>query len=370
MNDAKNSCNLPTLVEVTRGAIVESRHCGAIVAVKPNGEIAAQLGDVNLITSTRSTIKPIQAIPFITSGAADRFNITERELALVCASHGGESFHTETVAKMLARIGLEESDLRCGAHLPYNEDAARALQMAGKTFTQLHNNCSGKHTGMLATCVHRGWSIADYTAQNHPLQQEIISIFRRLGELPEDLPIAIDGCSAPTFGVSLESLARAFAKLASFTSSNSRNPEIGSGSRFQDIAFDSDIAQAGRRIVKAMMAFPEMVGGTGRLDTALMQTARGTLICKVGAEASYVIGVLPCEKFPQGLGVALKIQDGAPRALATVVIETLAQLGVLDDAQQTPLANLHKPVVNSHRGLHVGDINPIFNLPISDSKLS
>jgi L-asparaginase II len=362
MNEAEHTSNLPVLVEVMRGTIVESKHCGAIVALKPDGQIVARLGDANLVTSTRSTIKAIQAIPFVASGAADRFSITERELAVACASHGGEPMHTETVAAMLERIGLTESHLRCGAHLPYNEDAARTLQSEGKPFTQLHNNCSGKHTGMLATCLHNDWSIENYLANEHPLQQKIISVFRQLGDLQEELPTAIDGCSAPTFGVSLRSLALAFARLARFTTANLTNRETGSHSQFQPSVFDSSTIKAIQRIVKAMITHPEMVGGTGRLDTNLMQTAQGSLFCKIGAEATYVIGVLPCDKFPEGLGIALKIQDGATRALATVVIETLAQLGVLDEGQQAELASYHKPVLNNYRGLRIGEIIPVFNL--------
>lgn len=356
MNIARQTHNLPLLVEVTRGAIIESRHTGAIVALQPDGRIIARLGDENFITSTRSTIKPIQAIPFVASGAAERFHISERELAVACASHGGETMHTQTVAAMLARIGLGESHLRCGAHPPYNEDAARDLQSAGEPFTQLHNNCSGKHTGMLATCLHNNWPTEDYTAKEHPLQQQIISLFRQLGELPEELAVAIDGCSAPTFGVPLKSLALAFARLARFTTLQHAAADS------CNAAFDSATVKASQRIVKAMLAHPEMVGGIGRLDTHLMQTARGSLFCKIGAEATYCIGVLPCDKYPEGLGIALKIQDGATRALATVVIETLAQLGVLDEAQQTELAAFHKPVLKNYRGLRIGEIIPVFRL--------
>jgi L-asparaginase II len=356
MNIARQTHNLPLLVEVTRGAIIESRHTGVIVALQPDGQIIAQLGDENFITSTRSTIKPIQAIPFVASGAAERFHISEQELAVACASHGGEAMHTETVAAMLARLGLSESHLRCGAHLPYNEDAARKLQSAGEPFTQLHNNCSGKHTGMLATCLHNHWPTEDYIAKEHPLQQKIISLFRQLGELPEELPVAIDGCSAPTFGVPLKSLALAFARLARFTKLQHAAADSCNG------AFDSSTVKATQRIVKAMLTHPEMVGGTGRLDTNLMQTARGSLFCKIGAEAAYVIGVLPCDRYPEGLGIALKIQDGATRALATVVIETLAQLGVLDEAQQAELAAYHKPVLKNYRGLRIGEIIPVFRL--------
>jgi L-asparaginase II len=356
MTIALQTPNLPVLVEVSRGAIIESRHAGAIVALQPDGQIIARLGDENFITSTRSTIKPIQAIPFVASGAADRFHISEQELAVACASHGGEVMHTETVAAMLARIGLTESHLRCGAHLPYNEDAARNLQEAGEPFTQLHNNCSGKHTGMLATCLHNNWPTEDYIIKEHPLQQKIISLFRQLGELPEELAVAIDGCSAPTFGVPLKSLALAFARLARFTTLQHAAADSYSA------AFDSGTVQATQRIVKAMLAHPEMVGGTGRLDTSLMRTARGSLFCKIGAEATYVIGVLPCDKYPEGLGIALKIQDGATRALATVVIETLAQLGVLDETQLAELAVFHKPVLKNYRGLQVGEVRPVFDL--------
>src|SRR6185503_15300929 len=147
--------NLPILVEVRRGAIVESRHRGAIVVTEPGGRIIKQLGDESLISSTRSTIKPIQAIPFIMSGAADHFSVDERELAVVCASHEGEPIHTETVAGMLARACLDESALRCGAHAPYNAETAKKLEAAGQPFSQLHNNCSGKHTGMLLTAALR-----------------------------------------------------------------------------------------------------------------------------------------------------------------------------------------------------------------------
>jgi L-asparaginase II len=361
MNRAEQTENLPVLVEVTRGAIIESRHSGAIVAVDPYGKIIARLGDENLITSTRSTIKAIQAIPLVASGAADHFHISEAELAVACASHGGEAMHTETVAAMLGRIGLTESHLRCGAHLPYNEEAARRLQSTGEPFTQLHNNCSGKHTGMLATCLYHRWPIEDYLAREHPLQQEIIARFRQLGDLPDELPIAIDGCSAPTFGVPLKSLALAFARLARLSQLTSENPETGCGSQFH-AALDATVVKAIRRIVKAMIARPEMVGGSGRLDTSLMRAARGSLVCKIGAEATYVIGVLPCDKYPEGLGIALKIQDGAARALATVVIETLAQLGVLDEAQLAELATYHRPVLNNYRGLHIGEIMPVFHL--------
>jgi len=336
---------LPILAEVTRGPITESRHRGAIVIVTPDGNTIAGLGDDGLITSTRSTIKPIQAIPFITSGAADSFNVSERELAVVCASHEGERIHTETVADMLARAGLDESALRCGPQLPYSQETAKELESSGEAFSQLHNNCSGKHTGMLMTAVVRGLSLDDYISIDHPVQREIVSTFARLAGLDQTPPIAIDGCSAPTFGVPLRSLAVAFARLV--------NPS----------ELDSKLAAASSRIVEAMTRHPEMVGGTkGRFDTDLLRAAGGKLICKVGAEASYCVGVLPSAKFPRGVGIALKMEDGSYRGLGPTVVEILRQLAVLNDDQISQLAYYHKPIIENRRGLHVGEVRSVFKI--------
>jgi L-asparaginase II len=336
----------PILVEVRRGAIVESRHRGAVVAVEPDGSVFSQLGDGDLLTSTRSTIKPLQAIPFITSGAADHFGTSERELALVCASHEGEAFHVERVAGMLARAGLDESALRCGAHAPYNANAARELEAEGRAFTQLHNNCSGKHTGMLLTAVHRNLSLDDYYKPEHPIQREVVSLLTRMAGLDGELPTAIDGCSAPTFGVPLRSLALAFARLV--------NP--------QTAAADQDIAAASTRIVHAMIAHPEMVGGTGRFDSDLLRHARGKLVCKIGAEAVYGIGVLPSELYPRGLGIALKIEDGSFRGLGPAVIEVLAQLDILSESEQAELAAYHQPSLDNRSGVIVGEVRATFRL--------
>ncbi len=346
------SNELPVLVEVRRGAIVESRHRGAIVLADPEGKVLLRIGDARLSTSTRSTIKPIQALPIITSGAADHFNLTSRELAAASASHEGEQIHTETVARMLARAGLDETALRCGAHAPYSADAARQLERDGLPFNQLHNNCSGKHAGMLLTARHRGLSIEDYFSLEHPIQREIIKTLARLGDLAEEMPTAIDGCSAPTFGVPLDSLAIAFARMAGAACETETA-----------IALDPDLAQAAKRVVKAMIEYPEMIGGTKeRFDTDLLRAARGKLICKVGAEAVYSVGVLPCEKFPRGLGLAFKMEDGSYRGLAPTVIETLAQLGVLDEMEVAQLASYHRPIIDNRRGMRVGEVRTIFEI--------
>lgn len=336
---------LPILVEVRRGAIVESRHRGAIVVAEPDGNILARLGDDAFITSTRSTIKPIQAIPFITGGAADHFSVDERELAVVCASHEGEQIHTETVAGMLARAGLDETALRCGVQPPYDAQTAKRLEATGQPFTQLHNNCSGKHTGMLMTAVFKGLPIDDYVSADHPVQREIVSTFARFAGVDQDFPAAIDGCSTPTFGVPLRSLAVAFARLV--------NPSDQ----------DSAVAQAAHRVVAAMINHPEMVGGTkGRFDTELLRAAHAKLICKIGAEASYSVGVLPSEQFPRGIGIAIKMEDGSYRGLGPTVVETLRQLGVLDENEVTALATYHRPAVENLRGANVGEVRAVFKL--------
>ena len=337
---------LPVLVEVRRGAIVESRHRGAIVVVEPDGRIVSCLGDDGLIISTRSTIKPIQTIPLVMSGAADHFHLTPRELAVACASHDGEPIHTDTVAGMLERAGLNESHLLCGAHRPYSEETARKLECEGRPFTQLHNNCSGKHAGMLMTALKRGYPIEDYISADHPLQREIIEIFTGIAELDEKPVTAIDGCSAPTFGVSLRSLALGFARLAG---------------PWQKIS--TETAEAVKRIIAAMTAHPEMIGGTkGVFDTDLIRATRGRIIAKVGAESSYAIAVLPCRQFARGLGVALKIEDGTARARQPVVVEALAQLGLLTEDELSALEEYRNPVVSNYRRLTVGEIRAVFDL--------
>ncbi|MFL6212756.1 MAG: asparaginase, partial [Blastocatellia bacterium] len=301
---------------------------------------------------TRSTIKPIQALPIILSGAADHYQLTPRELAVACASHEGEAIHTETAARMLARVGLDESALRCGAHAPYDPETAKQLELSGQPFNQLHNNCSGKHAGMLVTAVHRGLEIEDYLAPTHPVQLDIIKALSRLGDLPETLPTAIDGCSAPTFGVTVRSLGVAAARLANACCDEA-----------SQIVLEPELAAAARRFVEAMIAYPEMVGGTkNRFDTDLMRAARGKLFAKVGAEAVYSVGVLPSARYPRGLGLSFKMEDGSYRGLAPAVVETLHQIGVLDEAETMQLTTYYRPVLENRRGLHVGDVRAIFDL--------
>src|SRR5215467_131785 len=350
---------LPTLVEVRRGTIVEARHRGSIVAVEPDGHVVARLGDESMIVSTRSVIKPIQAIPVITSGAADRFNISSREMAVICASHEGEGMHTEAVAGILSRLGVDQGSLLCGAHPPYSEAAAALLHERGEPVTSLHNNCSGKHSGMVATAIHRALPVEDYVAAEHPVQQAIIDVFRRIAGLGPHISIAVDGCSAPTFGVPLEAIARAFSRLANPWSAN----PAGAGYTDDRGSLSTNEAVAVKWIVAAMTAYPEMVGGTsGRIDTDLMKATRGKLISKIGAESVHAVAILPDGRFPRGLGVAVKIEDGSKRALMPTVIEVLSQLQAIDQAEQAALVDYHRPSVTNHRQLAVGEIRPVFDL--------
>lgn len=336
------------LVEVRRGAIVESRHRGHIVAVTSADDIVAHLGAPETVTYLRSSAKPHQAIPLITSGAADRFNFTPEEIAVACGSHSGEAVHTAVVGRMLEKIGLESSVLKCGIHEPFDREVAREQRRENRAPDVLQNNCSGKHTGMLALALHLGAPVAGYDEPDSPAQQLILSTVAEFAGVPADkIVVGVDGCGVPVFGMSLRRMALMYARLVAA-------PPM----------FDSRTREACERIVAAMLTHPEMVGGTSeRLDTELMRAGAGTLISKVGAEGVYTVGVRHSSTYPQGLGFALKIEDGEDRrARPTVVIDALRQLGVLNESTLRDLAAYSRFTVRNHRGDDVGSVSPNFNL--------
>jgi L-asparaginase II len=283
----------PLAVEVWRGPAVESRHRVAVAVAESGGRATARVGDAEVPVFPRSAIKPIQAVPLVEIGAADAFALGDAELALACASHSGEPIHTERVAAWLARTGLAEADLACGAHAPLDRDAARELRRAGGVPTPVHNNCSGKHTGMLTTAVHLGEPTAGYLDPAHPVQRRIRAVFEELAgtALPEP---GVDGCGVPNWPVPLDRLAVALANM---------------GER-----------PAATRLFAAMRAHPELVAGTGRLDTALMR-ARPDIVAKGGAEGVHV-AVIP----DRGLAVAVKAEDGAGRAADVALLAVLDRL--------------------------------------------
>lgn len=337
------------LVEVRRGGITESWHRGHVIAVEPDGNVVAYLGvPQTTVTFLRSSAKPFQALPLLVSGAAERFGFTDREVALACASHNGEPIHTELAASMLEKIGLGPDALKCGIHEPYSLEVARELRERGEAPNVLQNNCSGKHAGMLALALHLGAPTETYIKPQNPVQLAIGKTIAQFADMPiEDLAVAVDGCAVPVFGMTVKAMALAYARLVSPPQS-----------------FDETTRRACARIVRVMSAYPELIGGTSdRLDTEIMRAAPGRLVSKVGAEGVYTAGVNPCEEWPRGLGLALKIEDGDDRrARPTVVVESLRQLGVLKDESLEAVARYaYFPVLN-RPGDVVGEIRAEFEL--------
>lgn len=319
----------PILVEVTRGDRVESVHRGAVAIADAQGEIVCAIGAIEALSYPRSSLKPIQALPLVESGAPDAFGLGTEEIALACASHSGEPMHTERVASWLARLGLSVRDLACGPHPPRNEDVWEAMIAAGELPTAIHNNCSGKHAGFLTLARH--WDIATegYETHDHPVQRAVARMLGQLAGLSGELAWGVDGCAAPNFALPLSSSARAFARMAA--------PET----------LPAERAQACQRIVEAMGRHPELVAGTGRACTRLIHAAQGRAVVKTGAEG-YFIAIVPERK----LGIALKIDDGAGRAAETAISSLLVSLGVV---AADNVAELVRPAVRNTRGATVGE---------------
>jgi L-asparaginase II len=347
----KRTDNIPEpepLVEVTRGSITESRHRGHLIAVDADGQVVARLGVPEMLTYLRSSAKPFQSLALVASGAADSFHFTEKEIAIACASHNGETIHTETVAGMLRKIGLDEGALKCGVHEPFSAEAAAALRERGEKPNVLHNNCSGKHTGMLALALYLGAPVETYDQPGNPVQLMIGRTIEQFSGVPlEDIAVGVDGCGAPVFGVTVRAMALMYARLV-----------------VPPTDWPGETREAATRIVSDMISYPEMIGGRAeRLDTVLMRATSGGLVSKVGAEGVYTAGVLPSARWPRGLGLAFKIEDGEDRrARPTVVIEALRQLGILDEAALHELAPYSSFTIRNHRGDEVGEVRARFEL--------
>jgi len=332
------------LVKVTRGDAVESVHYGALAVLNSRGEVLARAGSPEATAFLRSAAKPFQALPLLLSGAADHFGISRKELAIIISSHNGEKMHLDTVRSLLRRIGCGESDLQCGAHPPYYRPAAAALVRAGKSPSALHNNCSGKHAGMLALAKFWKAPLRSYLAPSHPVQKAILKILAGYTGAPESVILGgVDGCSAPTFALSLRQLALGFARLL-------------------DRRFGlPEEREAAGRAVAAMRSFPEMVGGTGRLDNALMRAVSHSFIAKIGAEGFYGMAY---RDGVHGIGIALKIADGnGERARTTATVELLVQLGLLAREKAVRLLRAQDlPGVRNVRGKTVGHVSPLFQV--------
>ncbi len=320
---------------VRRGAALESAHRVLYVIADDAGRVVAAGGGAPTTpVFPRSAVKPIQALPLVESGAAARFGLSAAELALACASHGGEPMHAGAVAAWLARLGLSVADLACGAHAPSDAAAAAALAASGEPPSALHNNCSGKHAGMLTLALHLGVPTAGYLAPDHPVQRLIAAAQQAMASLDVMPEPAVDGCGIPTFALPLAGLATALARLA--------RPD----------GLPPERAAACRQIVAAMQAHPELVAGTGRPCTLIMQAAPQLLV-KTGAEGVYA-AAWPAH----GLGVALKVVDGATRAAVVALLALLTRLDAVPPAALAQLAPLARPILRNHAGRVVGRIEP------------
>jgi L-asparaginase II len=321
-------------VIVTRGALMESRHHVHAAVVNASGTLIAAARDPELVTHWRSSAKPFQIMPLIESGGFDALAWGDDQLALGCASHGGEPEHVAIADGMLTSIGMEEGDLACGPHEPLSQRGQRALRESGERPTRLHNNCSGKHAAMLARAHTAGWSTFGYERAEHPVQQSCLEEVARWSGLPaRDIGLAVDGCGVPVFVLGLEPMALAYARLADAAR---RSQEIPS------------------RIVHAMQTRPFLVGGTDRFDSALIEATEGRCIAKIGAEGMHCLALVD-----DGIGIAVKVEDGAQRAQFPAVISVLQLFGALPRDLPPRLGEfLHRPLRNT-RGEIVGDVRPI-----------
>jgi L-asparaginase II len=317
-------------VEIRRGALVESRHVVHVAVAHADRGLVAGCGDAHHVSFVRSAIKMFQALPLAEDGVVERLPLTAEELALCTASHNAEPFHVAAAQSILAKAGVDVDALACGPHPPLFAPAAADLERGGVTPGRIHNNCSGKHAGMLALARHHGWTTAGYHCADHPVQQRVLrTLCEWSGADPSTVNSAIDGCGLPTFALPLDRVASACARSGAAAE---RDTPAGT-------------------IVRAMTTHPEFVAGTGRLCTVLMRATGGRVFAKVGAEGYYCAGVPE-----QGLGIALKVEDGARRASEPALLAVLHALSVLSTRELETLRDFAQPVVTNTRGEAVGDI--------------
>lgn len=326
----------PVLVELTRGPRVESVHRGAFAVVSFAGEVVAACGDIDLPVFVRSAAKPLQALALVETGAGDAAGLGPAELALACGSHGGEPQHVGCVTAWLARLGLDEAALVCGPHPPMDPQAAGTLLRADAPPARIHNNCSGKHAGFLTVVRHLGLPLADYGEPAHPLQARIRRDIEEMAGLRvEDDMLGGDGCGVPAFCLPLRGLALAFARLA------------------RPAGLEPRRAEAAKKLLAAMAAHPEMVAGRGRFDTAVIAASAGRIVSKGGAEGVHA-AALP----NLGLGIALKIDDGAKRASEAAMAAVLLAHAQAGAPAQSCLSGYARQILRNTTGAAVGELRP------------
>ena len=318
---------------VRRSGIVESVHRVHAAVVDGDGRLTASVGDPEYSVLYRSTAKPFQAVPLVEDDIVGRFGLTTEELALCCASHNSEPKHIETARSILEKASLQEEDLECGAHLPFHAESANLLVRSGEEPMPIHNNCSGKHAGMLALAKAHGWPTRGYISRDHPVQERMIAeVVRWTGIAEADIGLAQDGCGVVCFATPASRLAYGFARLG-----GAEGPP--------------------REIVRAMTTHPFMVAGTGRFGTALGEAAGDRLFGKTGAEGVFAVGARD-----GSFGLAVKVEDGGKRASSVAVLHILDELGLLDGVHCEKLERFRAPPTISTRGVEVGDIRPEFDL--------
>lgn len=332
------------LVETTRGYpdsgfVTENVHMGSVAVVDTSGKLIWWAGDPAMRIFTRSALKPFQALPFVLSDGPARLGLSSAELALLCASHSAEEVHLRAITAILDKCGMEEAQLECGCHVPLYYDAMQVAVPQNRRWRPIHHNCSGKHAGFLAWCRLHEVSSAAYVDPAHPLQQAIRDTLGALAGIPGDtLARGMDGCSAPNYAMPLSSLAYLYARLAQ----GKADPALGA---------------AMGDLWTAMTSHPQLVSGQGRSDLAYMSAGDGDWVTKVGADAVQTIGI-----HSAGLGIAIKIADGATRALPVATVSVLDQLGLLDERRRSRLAAYLQPSINNARGRITGDIRACFRL--------
>jgi L-asparaginase II len=326
----------PIIAEVTRGGIVESRHTGSFAVVDFKGKVIAFAGDIELPVFPRSAIKAFQCLPLIESGGADEYGFTPEEIALCCASHNGEPDHVRVASSMLKKAGIEEAAYECGSHWPSEKKTLHAMIRAGEEPRDIHNNCSGKHSGMLALAQKLSAPLAGYTLIDHPVQRTIAKTLSEICDVDADtLPCGIDGCSVPTWAIPLRNMALGFARLVSGEGLSAKRKD------------------AARRIIEAAREHPFMVAGTGRFCTKLMQAVPRAFV-KTGAEGVFCGGVPHA-----GLGIALKCDDGASRASEATMASILASLDVWTEEEKAALATFAHSDLKNWRKIEVGEIHAV-----------
>jgi L-asparaginase II len=334
--------SLVPLIETRRGGTLECLHFGAVAVADTAGRVLAAAGDAQWLTWSRSTLKALQALPFVRAGGPQRFGFGPEHIALMCASHNGEPMHVARVTEMLDAAGLGWRALQCGCHVPLFAQFGVAPAPDPADYDERSHNCSGKHAGFLAWCVQHGQPTGNYLAPGHPLQlairREVAAV---AGLSPEAMPLGIDGCSAPNFALPLAALARSYARLAA----GAADPEFG----------ESFALLAG-----AMTAHPELVSGTGRNDLAFMRAGRGDWVTKVGADGVQVVGSKSRRQ-----AFAVKVADGNPVALHAASVAVLDQLGWLDARQREELRPWRAEAIANARGTQVGERRPVFSLALS-----